>query len=287
MNLSFWPSPDCRWFLSPPKGPFWAWKNPDGATFSLQLGLTVNFLEPLKFKRPVVLGNLWTLPYRMFCIFTYYLYRFPWLTLQKQNKNCSSSLVTDSRHIPERPRSQSKVDWNKDEASWEFPGWCKCSATSLCSSYVVKNIWMNLSSWKPTGSLACLASLAWLLPFSSSSRRLRHQEPVESDAGALCRAAGPGGGGPEGQPHHQGHAHISRGRQRNSHQVRGLPHTSRPAPARVSVLLGFVVPGTKITTIISFKASKSGFEFHIYWVNLLDVCTFTLKMVQGKSHDFK
>ena len=64
-----------------------------------------------------------------------------------------------------------------------------------------------------------------LSPCSLSGRRLRHQEPVQSDGGALRRAAGPGGGGPESQPHHQGDAHNSRGQQGDGHQVGGCLHT--------------------------------------------------------------
>lgn len=74
-----------------------------------------------------------------------------------------------------------------------------------------------------------------VLPFSSSCRRLRHQEPVESDAGALRRAAGPGGGGPAGQSHQQSHAYDSRGRQRNGDQVRSFCHSHRQSDSCVHI----------------------------------------------------
>lgn len=54
----------------------------------------------------------------------------------------------------------------------------------------------------------------------SMFRRLHYKESVKSDSAVLCRAAGFGPGWFACQSHNESHAHDSRGRQRNSYQVR-------------------------------------------------------------------
>lgn len=94
-----------------------------------------------------------------------------------------------------------------------------------------------------------------VLPFSSSYRRLRHQEPVESDAGALRWAAGPGGGGPACQSHQQSHAHDSRGRQRNGDQVRSFCHSHRQTAVFTSEDLSLIYVLPMITALLTLTNS--------------------------------
>lgn len=166
---------------------------------------------------------------------------FRWLLVLSQIKTLLLLWLVISYIAQKTPASSQRCTEMKviKTISGPFSGVFKCSASTkpppvyveVMQSKISGWVLLHVTSWKPTGSrllgfLVLIAWGGWFWPFSLSSRWLHHQEAVESDAGALCRAAGPGGGRPEGQPHHQGHAHNSRGRQRNSHQVRGLSHTN-------------------------------------------------------------